>query len=118
VWESTHGGDCLLGEIEFGGGGGNVTRFADAVNLLVDFGTVMVSVLTGTWNGVLYARWMPGSDTCDLTETLVGLSREFLGTPTSSDTFESVTWVNWISFLVCAFMFDLLDAVVFDALGK
>lgn len=34
---------------------------------------------------------MPGTDTSDLAETLVSLARKLLGTPTVSDTLESVT---------------------------
>ena len=60
----------------------------DVVHLLVDFGTVVVSLLTGTGDRVLDTARMPGSDTSDLTETLVRLPGQLLGVPTRSDTFK------------------------------
>ena len=58
----------------------------DVVNLFVDLGTMVVSLLTSTSNGVLDAARMPGSNTSNLTKTLVRLARKFLGVPTRSDT--------------------------------
>ena len=43
--EATHGGDRLDGRVELGGSRGGVLSLADAVDLLVEFGTVVVSVL-------------------------------------------------------------------------
>lgn len=51
----------------------------------------MVTALTGTGNGPLDVGRMPGTDTSDLTETLVSLARKLLGTPTGGDTLETVT---------------------------
>lgn len=51
----------------------------------------MVTLLTGTGNSPLDVGRMPGTDTSDLSETLVGLTRELLGTPTGGDTVETVT---------------------------
>ena len=64
----------------------HVESITDVVDLLVDLGTMMVSLLTGTGNGKLDAARMPGSNTSNLTKTLVRLARKFLGVPTRSDT--------------------------------
>ena len=58
----------------------------DVVDLLVNLGTMMVSLLTGTGNGKLDTARMPGSNTSNLTKTLMRLARKFLGVPTRSDT--------------------------------
>ena len=59
-----------------------VDSTTNAVDLLVQLGTVMVSLLTSTCNRELDARWMPGSDTSDLTQTLVGLTGQLACVPT------------------------------------
>ena len=57
----------------------------DLVDLLVDLCTVVVSLLTSTGDSVLDPGRMPGSDTSNLTKTLVRLPRKFLGVPPGSD---------------------------------
>ena len=44
VWEATHGRDLLLGDVRLGRGVGGVLARADAVDLLVELGTVVVAV--------------------------------------------------------------------------
>jgi hypothetical protein len=51
----------------------------------------MVSILTGTGNSPLDVGWMPGTDTSNLSETFVSLSRKLLGSPSACDTLETVT---------------------------
>lgn len=58
---------------------------------MVDRRTVVVTHLTGTCNGPLHVVRVPGTDTSDLAETLVCLTRKLLGTPTGGDTVETVT---------------------------
>jgi len=91
VGESTEGSDGLLGQIVLGLGVGLVLALSDAVDLLVDLSTMMVTVLTSTGNRVHDSGRMPSSDTSDLAETLVGLARKLLGAPTMGDTLETVT---------------------------
>ena len=44
VREASHGGDGLLGDVRFGGGVGLIVARTDTVDLLVEFGTVVVAV--------------------------------------------------------------------------
>ena len=57
----------------------------NVVDLFVDLGTMMVSLLTSTGDRVLDPGRMPGSDTSDLAKTLVRLPRKLLGVPPGSD---------------------------------
>lgn len=45
--------DGLFGDVEFGGGVADVGGFTDAVDFVVDGGTVMVTVLTSTSDSLL-----------------------------------------------------------------
>lgn len=64
---------------------------ADSVNLVVDRGTVVVTVLTSTGNRPLDVVRVPSTNTSNLAETLVRLARKLLGAPTLGDTGETVT---------------------------
>lgn len=94
VGETTHGGDILLSDIVLSSARLLVTSLTNTVDLLVDLGTVMVTVLTSTGNRVHDAGRMPGTNTGNLTETSVGLTGKLLGTPTSGDTLETLTLGN------------------------
>jgi len=93
VREAAHRGDGLLGKIGVGGGVGLVLLdgFADAVNLLVHLSTVMITVLTSAGHLELDTGRMPGTDTGDLAETTMGLTGQTGNTPTSGDTFVTLT---------------------------
>jgi len=99
--ESTHRVDGLVGQIVVGGSIVldkftilHVESITDVVDLFVDLGTVMVTLLTSTRHSVLDTTGMPGSDTSDLAETFMGLARQLFGMPTRSDTLESFTLGN------------------------
>ena len=90
--ESTHGVDGLVGQVIVGGSIVldklailHVESITDVIDLFVNLGTVMVTLLTSTRNSVLDTTGMPGSDTSDLTETFMGLARQLLGMPARSD---------------------------------
>jgi len=63
----------------------------DAVDLLVDLGTVEVTLLTGTGNREPDAGRMPRANASDLAETLVRLAGELGDVPPGHDTLEPVT---------------------------
>jgi len=67
---------------------------ADSVDLLVDLHTVMVALLTTSGNGEADSRWMPCTNTSNLSETTMRLSRQLLGAPSAGHTLASVTLGN------------------------
>jgi len=98
VWEATNWIDGFFGQISLGGTvveiGLAVFGFVastQSVDLLVDFDSVVVTFLTASSNGVTDSRWMPSTNTSDLSETSVRFSGKFLGTPSAGYTLSSVT---------------------------
>jgi len=92
VRPSTHGGDGLDGRVKVGGSGLLVTTFSNSVDLLVHLSSVVETILTSTGNREHDLRWMPRSDTSDFSQTLMRLSWQLLGTPSVSNTLETVTF--------------------------
>jgi len=92
VGEATHWGDSLLGWIVIALSVLLIVTLTNTVDLLVDLGTVVVTVLTGTWDLELDASWMPSTDTGDLTQTTMGLTWETSNTPTSDNTVNTATF--------------------------
>ena len=89
--ETTHGGDGLLGAVELSGTVRLVVTTADSVDLVVDGGSVMVTVLTSTGNSPLNVGRMPSTDTGDLSQTTMSLSGKSGGTPSVGNTLVTVT---------------------------
>jgi len=98
VWEASDWIDGFFSQIGFGGTVVHVdlavfglVAGAQSVDLFVDFHSVVVTFLTASGNGVGNSRWMPGTNTSDLSETSVCLSGKFLGTPSAGYTLSSMT---------------------------
>jgi len=98
VWEATNWVDALFGQIGLGRTVVHVdlaalglVAGAQSVDLLVDLHSVVVALLTASSHGVADSRWMPSTDTGDLSETSMRFSRELLGAPSAGYTLSSVT---------------------------
>lgn len=94
VGEATHWGDVLLNGV---GVGGSVVGYTsdgtstETVDLLVDLGTGVITLLTRAGNRPFDGSGMPSSDTSNLSETSVSLSSELLGTESLDGTLVSFT---------------------------
>jgi len=98
VWEASDWIDGFFSQIGFGGTVVHVdlavfglVAGTQSVDLFVDFDSVVVTFLTASSNGVTDSRWMPSTNTSDLSETSVCFSGKFLGTPSAGYTLSSVT---------------------------
>ena len=94
VRETTHRSNGLFGKIRFSGSRLGITSSTNTVDLLVDHSTVMVTVLTSTGNSEVNTGRMPSTNTSNLTKTTVSLTRKTSGTPTSGNTFITLTLGN------------------------
>jgi len=89
VREPTHWGDLLFGQIKRSRSG-ICSCLSYSINLLVDFGSVMISILTSARDRPLHPGWMPSSNTSHFSESLVSLSWESRRAPTGRDTLISM----------------------------
>jgi hypothetical protein len=93
VWETTHGGDGLLGQIVLGHSvvGILTDGLTDSVDLLVDLSSMVETVLTSSCNSKADSGRMPRTNTSNLSLSSVGLSSKDCNTPSLNDTSVSVT---------------------------
>lgn len=91
VGEATHGGDGLLGLVEVGGSVGLVLTLTDTVDLVVERGTAVETVLTRTGDSPLHVVGVPRTNAGNLTKTTVSLTGKLGGTPTGSNTLVTFT---------------------------
>jgi len=84
-------------------------RLADAVDLLVQLGTVEVTLLTGASNTVTNAGRMPRANTGDFAVTTVGLALQQSGTPTLARSLVTFTLANTDDINVIVLREDAID---------
>jgi hypothetical protein len=89
--ETTEGSDGLIGKISSGGSRFGVITFGDSVNLLINFSSVMVTELTGSWDSPSNSGWMPGSDATDLSKTSMGFLLKMFDAESLHDACDSLT---------------------------
>ncbi len=97
VREASERGDVLLDEISLGGGivlDATDGTSTNAVDLLVEFSTMMITELTRSSNSPLNGHWMPGTNTGDLSQTSMGLSGKSRDTESLDDTSSTLTAGN------------------------
>lgn len=113
VRETAQRGDVLVSGVGRSRGvvlGASALALSDSVDLLVDFGTVVVTELTGSGNAPGHTGGMPGSDTSDLAVTSVGLLLEMPDSEPLHDTSESFTLGDTDNVDVLVLAEDLVDA--------
>jgi len=124
VREATKRSNVLLNSISLSGsvvlGSANSTS-SNSVDLLVKLSSVVVAELTSTGDGPLNGSGMPSTDTTDLAETSVSLTREAGNTESLDDTGGSLTTghTNSVDHLVLIedltnrdFTFELLEGPI------
>lgn len=111
--ESSHRGNGLLGEIEVSGSIGWISTLSNSIDLLVHLSSMMVSHLTGSSNSPLDSRWMPRSDTSDLSKTSMSLSWELFASESLNDSAESFTFSGSEDINGLEVLKDLVDGDLF-----
>jgi hypothetical protein len=92
--ESTNGSNVLWIGISLSGSvivNVSDSTLTNVIDLLVKLGSVVVTEVTSTSNGPLNSRWMPSTDTSDLTETSMRLSGKSRDTNSANNTLSTVT---------------------------
>jgi len=95
--ESSEWGDVLFNGISLAHGVVGGTRngsSSDSVDFLVEFSSGMVTELTTSSDRPLDGRWMPGSDTTDLTNTSMGASLQSFNSESLDNTLSTFTSGN------------------------
>ena len=97
MWESTDWGNVL--DMGIGLSGGVVLDVSNgtssnSVDLLIDLSSVVVTEVTSSSNSPLNSRWMPSSDTGNLSETSMSLSWKSGNSESLDDTLSSLTSGN------------------------
>ena len=123
VGESTQGGDVLGGDVNGGGGVtlvGLSSGLTDLVDLLVQLGTVVETVLTRAGHRVRDTGRMPCSNAGNLAQTSVRLTGQTGHTPTVHNTLESVTTGHGDHVAVLGVLEDLANrhALLKELLGE
>ena len=112
MWESTDWGNVLGVGISFGRSvvvdtsDGTLTN---SVDLVVDVSSVIVTEVTSSGDSPLDCRWMPGTDTSNLSETSSSLSWKSRDTESLDDTLSSLTSGNGDSINHLVVLEDLTD---------
>jgi hypothetical protein len=97
VGETSQRSDVLISQVSVGGGVVGNTRnggLSDSVHLLVHFGSVMVTHLTGSGDGESNSGRVPRSDATNFSVTSVGLLLEMLDAVSLNHTLETFTLGN------------------------
>lgn len=93
--EASHGSDVLVGHVLIGRAGsllslGVSDGFAQSLDALVVFTSMVVTVLTCPGHALHHASWMPGPDAGYLTQSLVRLPWKAAGAPSRGGSLETL----------------------------
>jgi len=97
MWESTDWGNVFGVGISFSGGivvDSSDGTLSNSVDLVVDVSSMEVTEITSSGDSPLDCRWMPGTNTSDLSETSSSLSWKSRDTESLDDTLSSLTSGN------------------------
>merc|ERR1712048_795485 len=114
VGEATDGVDGFFGQISFSGtvilvghAVFGLVAGTNSVDLFVDFDSVVITFLTTSSDGVGNSGRVPGTNTGNLSQTSMGLSGQFFGTPSGGNAFSTMTLGNTTAVQVLVLFEDL-----------